>query len=173
MKLNWGSSMYFKKCRGTVCVETPSEKDIEYIMHLWADKQTMADVGRIVEMTAEQMHDWYERVVNPGDGTHCYTLIHYEGVPAGEVSFHRYDSAEGKAEFNIKVEHRYRGRGIALIAGKMLLEIFFNDYSGKIMEDRIAAGNSGAESLLEKLGFVHAHEQDDEDSKMYLRFSSK
>ena len=161
--------MYFKKCNGSVCIETPDEKDIEYIKKLWADEDTMNDVGGTVKMSSRDLQKWFKRVVNPGDGTHCYTLIYFENAYAGEVSFHRYSREKGTAEFNIKVEHRLRGKGIALKAGAMLLDIFFNNYYGTEMKDKIAMGNIGAEILLKKLGFVHSAEQSDSSGKMYIR----
>lgn len=161
--------MYFKKCNGKVCIETPAEKNINYIKQLWADEDTMNDVGGIIKVDNEKMQHWFRRVVNPGDGTHCYTLIYYDNGYAGEVSFHRYDRKGGTAEFNIKVEHRLRGNGIALNASKMLLDIFFNNYYGTEMKDKIAIGNIGAEILMKKLGFVHSPEQSDGYGKMFIR----
>lgn len=161
--------MYFKKCDGPVCIETPSEEQLEYIMHLWADEHTMRDVGGTIKMSSDRMHDWFKKVIKPGDGTHCYTLILYENEPVGEVSFHRYERDQGTAEFNIKVEHCNREKGIASRAANLLLDIFFNNYMGREMRDKIAVGNIGAEILLTKLGFVHSPELSDSSGKMFIK----
>jgi len=125
-----------------------------YIQKLWADPLTMAEVGGAIHLTDEQAQKWYARMVSPGSETDRYFLIFTnDDQPVGEISFHRYDKNTGAAEFNIKIEHRHRGRGYAKQAVPLLLRYFFFDFGGKVMCDPVALDNQPGQMALIKLGF--------------------
>ena len=137
-----------------VCLRPPRPGDVEYIRKLWSDPLTMAEVGGPIEMDQEQARRWYARMVYPGVDTDRYFLIfNRSGQPVGEISFHRYDRSSGSAEFNIKIEHRHRGRGYARLAASLLLRYYFFDFGGKLMCDPVALDNRPGQESLAKFGF--------------------
>lgn len=132
----------------------PLPDEMNYITKLWADSLTMVEVGGPIHLTEEQAQKWYARVVSPGSQTDRYFLIFNQAdQPVGEISFHRYDKNIGTAEFNIKIEHRHRGRGYAQKAVPLLLRYFFFDFGGRVMCDPVALDNQPGQKALIKLGF--------------------
>ena len=135
-------------------IRHPRLEELPYIQKLWADPLTMAEVGGPIHLTDEQAQNWFARMVSPGRKTDKYFLIFNEkDQPVGEISFHRYDKETGAAEFNIKIEHRHRGRGYAKQAVPLLLRYFFFDFGGKMMLDPVALDNQPGQKALIKLGF--------------------
>ncbi len=135
-------------------LRTPRPEEMLYIKKLWADPLTMAEVGGPIHLTDEQAHKWYARMVSPGSETDRYFLIfNNDDQPMGEISFHRYEQSTGTAEFNIKIEHCYRGQGYASKAIPLLLRYFFFDFGGKVMCDPVALDNRPGQKALVKLGF--------------------
>lgn len=64
----------------------------------------MKEVGGAVVFRKKRYQDWYQQMVNPGDGKNHYCLIYnHQNKVVGEVSFHRFNSDEKLAEFNIKI----------------------------------------------------------------------
>lgn len=127
---------------------------MSYIVKLWTDPLTMAEVGGPVHLTEEQAQKWYARMVSPGSQTDRYFLIfNNDDQPVGEISFHRYDLSTDTAEFNIKIEHCHRGQGYAQKAIPLLLKYFFFDFGGKVMCDPVALDNQPGQKALIKLGF--------------------
>ncbi|MCB2310459.1 GNAT family N-acetyltransferase [Clostridium tagluense] len=69
-------------------------------------------------------------MVDPSDGKNFYCLIYNnDDIPVGEVSFHRFDAEEKKADFNIKIQSKYRSKeyakeAISLEKGKKALQSF-------------------------------------------------
>jgi pyruvate,water dikinase len=137
-----------------VVLRPPSLEDLPYIRSLWADPETMKDVGGVVPRTEEQMEAWFRRMVDPGSDTDSYFLIvPKNSAPVGEASFHRYDPRTRKAELNVKVQAGHRGQGYGPEAVRLLLGHFFGEFGGEVMLDPVAAGNTGGQRMLERLGF--------------------
>ena len=137
-----------------IYIRPPKPEEMDYIIKLWADPLSMAEVGGPVHLTEEQATKWFSRMVSPGSKTVRYFLIFNQSdQPVGEISFHRYDLSTGTAEFNIKVEHCHRGQGYAGKAVPLLLRYFFFDFGGKVMCDPVALDNQPGQKALIKLGF--------------------
>jgi RimJ/RimL family protein N-acetyltransferase len=135
-------------------LRTPRPEEMKYIKKLWADPMTMAEVGGPIHLSEEQAQKWYARMISPGSETGRYFLIFNQNdQPVGEISFHRYDPSTGTAEFNIKIEHCYRGKEYAQKAVPLLLRYFFFDFGGKIMCDPVALDNQPGKKALIKHGF--------------------
>ena len=128
---------------------------MDWILDFWRDPETMAAVGGIVDRNAEWGRDWYQRMVDPGDGTNCYFLIclREDGRPIGEVSFHRWKPAQRTADLNIKIEVGERGRGLGAEALALFLQHYFSTVKGARLEDPLLPDNPEGRALMEKMGF--------------------
>ena len=135
-------------------IRKPLDGEQGYIWELWADSETMRPVGGPVRPNAEERRAWITRNLAPGSPSNHYLFITENGVPIGEVSCHRFDSATRVANFNIKVHAASRGRGYGLRAGRQFLHYFFANLRGNTLYDEIWKENEGARIVLEKLGFA-------------------
>ncbi|WP_400242153.1 GNAT family N-acetyltransferase [Niallia sp. JL1B1071] len=146
--------MLFKSLGEKVYIKQPEWKELGFVEWLWADKDTMKDVGGTVKFNESRRVGWYQRMVQPTDGTNFYCLIYtYEDLPVGEVSFHRFDKENRLAELNIKIAYKYRKKGYAKEAIHLLLGYFFYDFGGEVMADRVAIKNTVGQKLLINYGF--------------------
>ncbi len=148
------TAMLFKSLGEKVYIKQPEWKELGFVEWLWADKDTMMDVGGTIEFEESRRIGWYQRMVQPTDGTNFYCFIYtYEDIPIGEVSFHRFDHEKHLAELNIKIAYKYRRNGYAKEAIHLLLDYFFNEFGGEVMADRVAIHNTAGQQLLINYGF--------------------
>ncbi|WP_312092376.1 GNAT family N-acetyltransferase [Niallia sp.] len=146
--------MLFKSLGEKIYIKQPEWKELGFVEWLWADKDTMMDVGGIVEFKESRRVEWYQRMVQPTDGTNFYCLIYtYEDIPVGEVSFHRFDQEKRLAELNIKIAYKYRRKGFSKEAIRLFLNYFFYEFGGQVMADRVAINNTAGQKLLKEYGF--------------------
>ena len=138
-----------------VVLRTPTEVDLPYIRSLWADPDTMREVGGPIFRSPEQMAAWFRQMVDPGSDKDRYFLTAVGGQLVGEASWHRYDAATKTAELNIKIEAKHRGRGHFKQALRLLLERYFVDFGGEVMRDPVALDNTAGQQALRKFGFEH------------------
>ena len=145
-----------------VYIKQPTFEELDYVTKLWADYDTMKDIGGPVVFEESEQKRWYEAMVHPGNGRHFYCLIcDLSGQPVGEVSFHRFDKETGSAEFNVKVKHEHRGKGYGKEAVLLLLDYYFNDFGGTVMTDPMAIHNVEGQKVMLGLGFEHAFSEGD------------
>lgn len=146
-----------------VVLRTPTAADLPYIRRLWADPETMREVGGPIEMDEARARHWYEAMVDPGSERDRYFLIcdKQSGEPLGEASFHRYDPAERTAEFNIKVEGKRRFGGHGFEAARLLLDHYFNAFGGESMLDPVAPANAPGQRALARFGFARVGTTDE------------
>jgi RimJ/RimL family protein N-acetyltransferase len=138
-----------------------------YVRFLWADAATMELVGGPVHFTENQSAEWFRKMIDPGDMHNCYRLICDEdGLPVGEISYHRLDLDSMTAEFNVKIEARFRGRGFARSAMREFLSEYFMHLGGHALNDDVAASNLAGQRLLESFGFDPTLE-----SQLWRRFT--
>jgi len=137
-----------------VSIRTPKPDELNFIKELWTDPKTMKEVGGIVKINKSSAQKWYKKMVDPEDGKNHYFLIfNSDKETVGEVSFHRFDPKRKVADLNIKVKYEHRGKGYGREALTLLLDFYFNEFEGKIMQDKVAANNQVGKSVLTKFGF--------------------
>ena len=51
------------KSNNRVQIKSPRFEELGYVKKLWADEETMRDVGGIIEFVPERHQSWYERMV--------------------------------------------------------------------------------------------------------------
>lgn len=135
-----------------VYIKQPEFQEMNFTRELWADKETMEEIGGTYDFPMNKWEMFYKKMVYPTDGKNFYCLVYNNRDKAiGEVSFHGYDSATSVARFNIKIHSKYRRKGFGEEAVKLLLEYYFQEFGGKIIMDNIITGSG--ESLAKKLGF--------------------
>jgi RimJ/RimL family protein N-acetyltransferase len=151
----------FKRKGNLVYIKQPDFKELDYVAELWWDEETMRDVGGVIPFPLERREAWYRKMVNPTDGKNFYCLIYnFDDIPVGEVSFHRFDEREGKADFNIKVYNKYRGKGYGKEAIQLLLGYYFYNFGGQVIYDNV--GNVNGQKTLQSFGFEVVSEADNE-----------
>jgi 8-oxo-dGTP pyrophosphatase MutT (NUDIX family)/RimJ/RimL family protein N-acetyltransferase len=151
----------FRKDGNLVYIKKPDFEELNYVEELWADEETMVEVGGCIAFPMERRNDWYKRMVDPTDSRNFYCLIYTnDNVPVGEVSFHRFDEVDKKADFNIKIQNKYRGKGYAKEAMHLLLSYYFYDYGGQVIYDNVA--NEKGQKSLENFGFEMVSRTDNE-----------
>jgi len=112
-----------------------NKEDFDYIAHLWADEETMKEVGGTHILKKEDYPDFKEKYVDSG----YYFIIYNNNMPSGEVSIDSYNTETKVANLNIKIEHSKRRDGIAKEALKMFLDYYFNKMEGCILEDLVSS----------------------------------
>ncbi|MDO9067900.1 MAG: GNAT family N-acetyltransferase [Deltaproteobacteria bacterium] len=134
----------------------PELEDLAYIRKLWADPDTMKEVGGPIVMDEERARRWFEKMVDPGSpGDRYFLIFNRENLPVGEASFHRFDPGTKTAEFNLKVEARHRYKSYGPEAARLILEYFFSGFGGEVMVDPIALENTAGQKALLSIGFEH------------------
>lgn len=147
-----------KKDDKRVYLITPTQNDVTgYIRHLWADEETMRDVGGTHVMDAHRAVQWFAAWIDPGSKERRYFLIvrKEDGYPVGEACFHSYDESTGMAKFRMNIETKYRRNGYAREALELILRFYFGQYGGQVMVDDIAPDNKRAQQVFMKFGFEH------------------
>lgn len=135
-----------------IYIRKPEFNELDYVSLLWADEDTMKDVGGAIQFPEERRKGWYSKMVYPADGRNFYCLIYnMEDIPVGEVSFHRYNIENKTAEFNVKVQSKYRHRGYGKEAIKLMLDYYFFEFGGEVMMDDVI--NVNGQKALAKFGF--------------------
>jgi RimJ/RimL family protein N-acetyltransferase len=143
-----------------IFLRKPEREDLGRIAALWADAETMKEVGGPIVWPEEKLLKWFEKV--SVSRTDCYFLVcGLAGECVGEASFHEFRPAEGMARLNVKIAAKYRGRGYGREAILLLLHHFFHDLNGQAMTDDIAPGNTASHELFLGLGFERLPEYKD------------
>jgi len=145
-----------------VYLRPPKFNELEFVQRLWADPETMKPVGGPVEFSFERQKEWFKRMVKPGTPENFYCLIfHSDDTPVGEISFHRWNSEEKSADLNLKIHAAYRGQRYAEEALGIFLNLFFNVFGSRIMNDNVALDNFAGQQLLLSFGFQQNPEATD------------
>lgn len=137
-----------------VVLKRPSREDLSLVREIWEDGDTMSDVGGVVAMTQAEYDAWYEAVA-ANDPRHGYYLVfdRLDGRLVGEVGWHRFDPGKGRADFNVKILDRLRGKGYSTEACELLLEEYFLVTHATCIKDPVAPSNDRGVSVLERFGF--------------------
>lgn len=144
-----------------VYIKQPTYEELEFVANLWADKETMKDIGGIFRFPEEKWRMFYKKMVDPTDGKNFYCLVYtIEGKAIGEVSFHGYDSITKIARFNVKIKSQYRNNGYGEEAVRLLLEYYFLEFGGEVIMDNIPT--EAGLHLFKKIGFQEVGSSRDE-----------
>jgi RimJ/RimL family protein N-acetyltransferase len=135
-----------------IYIKQPDYKDLAFVTKLWADEETMKDIGGAFKIPENKWDMFYKKMVYPTDGKNFYCLVYtIRDKAVGEVSFHGYDLVTKIARFNIKIHYRYRNKGYGEEALRLLFEYYFLEFGGQMMMDKIPT-LAGVE-VAKKLGF--------------------
>ena len=140
----------------------PTQADWPTVRDIWEDEATMADVGGIHRLSAPTYRAWYRFMFEDKAAENTYYLIFSNKMRrcVGEVSFHHYAPTTQKAMFNIKIKYAERGRGFGQEAMDLLLDFFFNQWGGHVMEDALAKNNHNGLRVLTNYGFQKVREDE-------------
>lgn len=145
-----------------VFLKKTTEEDINFIHLLWNDEATMEAVGGISNRSYDEVRDWYAHISAAPLKSGMYRLIIDENKTVGEVSFRGFDETTREAWFNIKVLAKYRNKGYASQAAKLMLKEFFFTFNGLRMLDNMGISNVQGQKFLERLGFSVIDRSDEE-----------
>jgi len=135
-----------------IYIKQPDYKDLDFVKKLWADEETMRDIGGVFNIPESKWDMFYKKMVHPTDGKNFYCLVYtIRDKAVGEVSFHGYDLVTKIARFNIKIHHRYRNKGYGEEALRLLFEYYFLEFGGQMMMDKIPT--QAGVKVANKLGF--------------------
>ena len=129
-------------------IRSDIEKKIDWINNPKNNTYLHYDIPLIYENTVA----WYERIKDVD--TRFDAVIEYNGEPVGLIGLLGIDSTNRKAEYYICLgEENYKGKGIATIASKLLIEYAFEEQNLNKIYLYTEEENIGAQRLFEKLGF--------------------
>jgi len=133
----------------------PTRDDWTKVKEIWEDPETMEAVGGGHPLSKEQYDAWYMKLFKANADKNQYFLVIQEDDRQciGEVSFHGYDSMSKRAHLNIKIKKEYRKKGLGKKALDGLLQYYFNEWGGEVMEDHIWTKNKEGYESLTKYGF--------------------
>jgi len=135
-----------------VYIKLPDFKDLAFITKLWADEETMKDIGGVFKFPESKWDLFYKKMVYPTDGKNFYCLVYtIRDKAIGEVSFHGYDLVTKTARFNIKIHYRYRNKGYGEESLRLLFEYYFLEFGGEMIMDKIPT--QAGVKVANKLGF--------------------
>lgn len=135
-----------------VYIKQPEYDDLEFVSKLWADEETMKDIGGVFDFPESKWEMFYKKMVYPTDGKNFYCIVYTINDEAiGEVSFHGYDLVTKIARCNVKIHYKYRNKGYGEEALKLLLEYFFLDFGGGMIIDSVPT--ESAIKIAKNLGF--------------------
>ena len=104
-------------------------------------------------LSIEKTEKWFDAHRN--DKSRFDGVIEADGVPVGTIGFLNIDHKNGKAELYIAMgETAYKGRGISAEACRLLLKMGFCQLDLNRIYLFTETGNTAAQSLFEKVGFV-------------------
>jgi RimJ/RimL family protein N-acetyltransferase len=142
-----------------ITLKTPSLADLSYRKQLLSNPETMEynsgydvsyygynyDTG-CIDFNESKWNNWYSRQVK--NSNKFYAYVYNNKTPVGEVFF----SEEGSV--SIIIEAKYRAKGYAKQALKLLIDKAFNEYGLKQLKDSIPENRIGAVKLFKDLGFT-------------------
>ena len=146
------SKELYRRDGNNVYIKQPCLEELSFVKKLWGNINNMNNVGKIYDFPKEKWQMFYKTMVYPTDKKNFYCLIYnYENETVGEVSFHGYNSLTKVARINVKIDYKYRRRGYAKEALKLLLEYYFWDFGGETIIDYV--NDEASSNLLNDLGF--------------------
>lgn len=143
---------FYKREGNNIYIKSPDIDELSFVEKLWGNIENMNTVGGVYSFPKEKWDMFYKKMVYPTDGKNFYCLVYdYNNNAIGEVSFHGYNSATKVARINIKIHYKYRRKGYAKEALRLLLEYYFWDFGGETIIDSVS--DEASNNLLKNLGF--------------------
>lgn len=106
-----------------------------------------------IPLSVEKTERWFDSHI--GDDTRYDAVIEADGVPVGTIGLLSIDRKNSKAEYYIAMgEAAYKGKGVAKDASRLILSFGFEELGLNRIYLFTEAGNTSAQKLFERLGFV-------------------
>lgn len=135
-----------------VAIRRFTEKDIPYKVKWINDEKNNKYLHYDLPLREDKTLVWFRNIKDRTDRAD-YTIT-YNDEPAGLIGLLNIDQKNKKAEYYICLgEERYKGRGIAYTASKLLIDIAYNQLGLKRIYLYTETGNIPAQRLFEKIGF--------------------
>ena len=119
------------------------------------DQEVISHLGngfRYINVEVDNI--WFEEYLRTRD-KNVRLSIYIDEVHVGLIQLLGIDQINRSCEFSIQISNKdFRGRGIGLLASRMLLSHFFNDLNLNRIWLTVRASNSRGLSLYSKLGFL-------------------
>ena len=104
-------------------------------------------------ITVEGTEKWFDSHI--GDDRRYDAVIEADGVPVGTIGLLSIDRKNSKAEYYIAMgDTAYKGKSVARKASELLLAYGFGELELNRIYLYTETGNTGAQKLFERLGFV-------------------
>ncbi len=127
------------------------KKDINNKINWINDEKNNQFLHYDIPITYEKTLLWFD---SKNNDNRCDLVIEYQGIEVGLIGLIAIDKINGKAEFYISMgEQRFKRKGIATHATKMLLEYAFDALCLNKVYLNVDAENEAACRLYEKVGF--------------------
>jgi len=147
-----------------VYLHVPEFEELDYYTKLLKDPETMNynagynlnldgydyETGCILKCDLEK---WYKKLMVDKNRFFAYIVRKEDNVPIGYVNFH-FNENYLKHCCGIVIENKYRGKGYASDALKLLCDKAFNEYNINSLVDDIPYNRSDALRLFTNLGFI-------------------
>jgi len=144
-------------------LQTPSLSELDYRKKLLFDYETMSynsgwnvdytgyhyDTG-CIDFPEEKWVEWHQKWTKTKDKFYAY--IYDDNTPVGDVAFH-YDEEFKAHSIHIVIEHKYRHRGYAKAALKLLIEEAFRNHNVETLIDSFPKEREESLRLFQSLGF--------------------
>lgn len=144
-----------------IYLKTPKLEDLAFRKELLSDPDTMEynagydlnfdgydyDTG-CIDFDESKWSDWYKNRV--GNKESFYAYIFHNELPVGDVFF------SDKGSVSIIMSAKYRNKGYAKEALRLLIDKAFNEYDMMVLSDDIPEDRIGSVKLFEKMGFKAA-----------------
>lgn len=130
-----------------------NKEDIENKIKWINDEKNNQYLHYDLPLIYEKTITWYEKIKD--DISRYDAVIEYENIPVGIIGLINIDEKKKKAEYYITLgEQEYKGKGIATIATKKIVEFGFKNYNIEKIWLCVDEDNIIARKLYEKVGFT-------------------
>ena len=129
-----------------------NENDIENKIRWINDDENNTYLHYDIPLQYDKTLKWYENIKE--NENRYDAIIEYNNIPVGVIGLINIDLKNKKAEYYITLgEKKYKGKGIATIATKKIIEYGFKNYNIEKIWLCVDAENVIARKLYEKAGF--------------------
>lgn len=140
------------KKNGRVVIRDFCEDDIENKVKWINNPDNNCFLHYDIPLEREKTEHWF---FHKDDARRLDCVIEFHGIPVGLVGLLAIDFTNQKAEYYISMgEDKFKRKGIAILATKMILDYAFNDLKLNKVYLNMDAENQAANHLYEKAGFT-------------------